>query len=533
MIAGRELTLDNIVAVARSAWNVQLSQEIELQRALHASVELKEELIARGDAIYGVTTGFGDSSDRQVSHDRVVGLQHALIDMMGCGTGPYAPEDEARATTLIRANCLARGHSGVRREVIERLLGLLNAGAAPAIREQGSVGASGDLVPLSYVAAALRGKRNVFHRGKLRPARDLLAELGVEPLDLEAKEALSLLNGTAFMAGITALAAYDAQTIALTADLCTALCTEVLHGLEGPFAPFLHDVAKPHRGQVRSAKNIRAFLSGSAMTRSESMSQSPSSAQGVVRLPARVQDSYSIRCAPHFIGALWDTLDWVEQWLVIEINSTTDNPLFDVETGTVANGGNFAGSHVGLAADALRTAVASVADLIDRQMALIVDEKFSNGLPANLAAPVPDGHPQAGIRHALKGLQIACSSLVADAQQLCMPATAFSRSTECHNQDKVSMATIAARRTRDVVRLTENVLACHLVALCQAAELRGRNRLGQTRSAVEAIRQVSAPLQDDRELEFDLEAVVHLIRARRLVSDHAPAASGEHQGEAK
>jgi len=515
-VVGHDLAISDLVSVARDSTPVLLGEDPGLRQQLEESRALKEWLIAQGQPIYGVTTGFGDSANRQVGGAKAKDLQKNLVRMMGCGTGAYAPEDEARATTLIRANCLARGHSAVRPVVIERLLDLLNAHITPAIRERGSVGASGDLVPLSYVAAALQGTRQVFYQGELRPSAGVLAENGIEPLELESKEALALLNGTAYMAAIASLAAHDAASLALAADVCTALTVEVIEGLRGPFAPFVHDVAKPHPGQIRSAANIRFLLEGSKLAREENGPGSVDVEAAVRVLPRHVQDRYSVRCAPHFVGGLWDTLEWVTAWISREINSSTDNPLFDVSSGQVHNGGNFAGSHIGLAADALRTAVASIADLCDRQMALIVDEKFSQGLPSNLVFPLEPEHPEAGVRHGFKGLQIACSSLVAEALHLCAPVTTHSRSTECHNQDKVSMATIAARRTRDVVRLTEEVLACHLLALCQAADLRGAELLGMTRLVYERVREVSPPVTSDRELEDDVSAVAQLIRSRQL-----------------
>ena len=524
-IDGENLTIRDLVRVARDGVPALLTGDGSCLRALEASRALKERLIEQGHAVYGVTTGFGDSANRQVGAAKTKELQKSLIRMMGCGTGSHAPEDEARATTLIRANCLARGHSAVRPLVIERLLDLVNLGITPAIRERGSVGASGDLVPLSYVAAALQGTRHVLMDGELRPSREALDEVGLEPLELESKEALALLNGTAYMASIAGLAAYDAASLALAADVCTALTVEAIEGLQGSFSPFVHDVAKPHPGQVRSARNIRALLAGTRLARSERTdatarrledSADVAEQTGVRVLGRHVQDRYSVRCAPHFIGGLWDTLEWVSAWLEREINSSTDNPLFDTSSGQVHNGGNFAGSHVGLASDALRTAVASVADLCDRQLALIIDEKFSHGLPSNLVFPLAADHPEAGVRHGFKGLQIACSALVAEALHLCAPVTIHSRSTACHNQDKVSMATIAARRTRDVVRLTEEVLACHLLALCQAAEMRGVERLGMTRVVFERVREVSAAVTHDRELEGDIAAVAQLIRSREL-----------------
>jgi histidine ammonia-lyase/phenylalanine ammonia-lyase len=519
LIDGRSLTLETVERAARHRLTVELASDRHTTSRLRASLHLKERLVAEGIPIYGVTTGFGDSAHRQISPGKAQQLQRTLVRMLGCGVGPFAPVDEARATVLIRANCLARGLSGVRPAVIARLLDLVNHDLVPAIPEQGSVGASGDLVPLSYLAAVLQGERQVFHRGVRRPAAEALAEVGLEPMTLSSKEGLALVNGTSFMSGIAALAARDARRLAATADACTALAAEVLGGLEEPFGPFVHDVAKPHPGQVHSARNVRRMLEGSGLVRRYDRlvaEEGHLDGRGFRELHRRVQDRYSLRCAPHFVGALWDTLDWVERWLAVEINSSNDNPLFDAGAHRVVNGGNFAGSHVGLAMDALRTAVASVADLLDRQLALLVDEKFSGGLPPNLAPPVVAGHPDEGLRHGFKGMQIAGSALAAEALNLCTPVTVFSRSTECHNQDKVSMGTIAARRTREVVRLAERVAAIHLLALCQAADLRGPGQLGRTRRVYDAVRAVSGPLESDREMDGDLEGVVAQLRSGAL-----------------
>jgi phenylalanine ammonia-lyase len=510
-IDGGSLTLEALELVARKGRPVALSHDAGV--AAYASRALRDRLVDEAIPIYGVTTGFGDSAHRQISPAKARALQKSLVRMLGCGTGPLAPKDEVRATLLVRANCLARSHSGVRPLLIERLLDLLNHGIVPAIPELGSVGASGDLVPLSYVAAVLQGERDVVIDGTRRSARSALTAAGLEPVELEPKEGLALVNGTSFMTGIAALAARDARVIADAADLCTAMAVEALGGLEEPFSAFVHE-AKPHPGQMRSAENIRGHLEGSALVRRFDglvKDAGPMEDKGYRELHRRVQDRYSVRCAPQFIGALRDTLEWTERWLTVEMNSSNDNPLFDEASGRAVNGGNFSGGHVGMAMDALRTAVASVADLMDRQLAQVVDEKFS-GLPANLSPHVPAGHDDEGLRHGFKGMQIAASALTAEALSLCMPVTAFSRSTESNNQDKVSMATIAARRTRDAIRLTERVMAIHLLALCQAADLRGRDLLGRTRSAYDRVRSVSPPLESDRELDKDIESVVALIR---------------------
>jgi histidine ammonia-lyase/phenylalanine ammonia-lyase len=513
-IDGQRLSLDQIGAVARGDARVVLSSDPGVRRALDASRGVALEHIARGEPIYGVTTGFGDSAHRQIGSEQTRMLQSRLVECLGQGTGRTTPVDTARAVVLLRANSLARGHSAVRPELVERLLELLNRGITPLIPEEGSVGASGDLVPLSYVAAVVTGARAVDHRGRERATADALGDEGLDALELEAKEGLALVNGTAFMTAFAALAAIDARRIAIVSDVCTAMTVEVLCGITGPFDAFLHDVAKPHAGQIASAATIRALLAGSRLAQSyEDVVGELGNGNGAYReLVQKVQDRYSVRCAPHFTGVLRDTLDWVERWLDVEINSTNDNPLFDAASGRVHSGGNFAGGHVALAMDSLKTAVASVGDLMDRQLELVVDEKFNNGLTPNLIPRVAADDPEAGLNHGFKAMQLACSSLTAEALSACMPLTVFSRSTECHNQDKVSMGATAARRARDVVALVEKVAAIHLIALCQAADLRGADRLGATRRTYDIVRSHVAPLDVDRSMADDIARVVELIR---------------------
>jgi histidine ammonia-lyase/phenylalanine ammonia-lyase len=524
VLDGSRLTIEDVVAVARLSAPVVLSTEGGVRQRIERARAARDEAMARGVPIYGVTTGFGDSVHRQIAPARAAELQAHLVRNLGCGTGRFAAPDVARATVLIRTNSLARGHSGVRVALIEGLLDLLTAGVTPLIPEEGSVGASGDLVPLSYVAAALTGTRDVLFRDEVVPAPDALRAAGLTPLVLEPKEALGLVNGTAFMTAFAVLAAADARRIAAAADACTAMATEVLTGITGPFAPFVHEVAKPHPGQIRSAQNVRTMLGGSQLARSyeEVVDEVGVIDTGTFReTAAPIQDKYSLRCAPQFVGVLWDTLDWVERWLSVELNSTNDNPLFDAEGGAVFSGGNFSGGHVALAMDALRTAVASVADLLDRQLELVVDEKFNRGLTPNLIAALPAGHPEEGLNHGFKGMQLACSSLTADALSRCMPTTVFSRSTECHNQDKVSMGATAARHTRDVVALTEKVVAIHLLALCQAADLRGAGGLGNTRALHATIRERVPFVATDREMGPDVATVLGLLRGGELVDGYS------------
>lgn len=518
-IDGESLTLEDVMAVARDEARAQLSEAPSVRERIEEGWRLNHDLMREGVPIYGVTTGVGDSVGHQIAHDRAALMQKYLIRLNGCGTGPTLPVDYARAVVLVRANCLAKGYSAVRPILVERLLDLLNHDYVPVIPEQGSVGASGDLIPGSYAGAALMGERKVTHAGKVMPAARAWKALGKEPLELDAKEGLALVNGTHLMAGIAALAVLDAERVARVADVCTAMLCEALTGIVSAFHPFI-DAVKPHAGSRRSAAFIRALLETSQLVRPydqtiEELGQIGT--QGYRELPIKIQDNYSLRCAPQCIGALYDTLDWARQWITIEINSANDNPLYNLENRQVYSGGNFAGFHVALAMDTLKTAVASVADLLDRQFALMVDEKFNNGLTPNLIARLPDDHPERGIFHGFKTMQLAISALTAEALHTCMPMTAFSRSTECHNQDKVSMGSIAARQARDVIEIAERCCAIHLLAACQAADLRGADQLGRTRVIYERIRAVSPFVERDRELEPDIYAVAEMIHSGALL----------------
>ncbi|HEY9288450.1 MAG TPA: aromatic amino acid ammonia-lyase [Candidatus Dormibacteraeota bacterium] len=504
---GRSLTLEGLEAIARKRAPAELSDDVGDRT--QATYELNRRLIGAGTTVYGVTTGVGDSVGRKVAVEDVNILQESLIRLNGCGTGPELPEAEARAVVVARANCLARGHSAVRAIIPERMLEMLNRGYAPVIPENGSIGASGDLVPSSYIGAVLMGEREVMSNGRRLPAAQIWSEANQEPLRLHAKEGLAILNGTCFMTGIAALTVLDAERLAAVADVCTALTCEGLTGINGPFDPFIHDV-KPHPGQARSAERIRALLAGSRLV---------TAYDDAVRSGRRVQDSYSLRCAPQCIGALYDTVDWARSWVQRELNSANDNPLYDAEAGRVHSGGNFSGFHIALAMDSLKMAVASVADLVDRQFELLVDEKYSGGLPANLSPELRPTDPLFGTQHGFKSFQIALSSLAAEALGRCMPMSAFSRSTEAHNQDKVSNGASAARSARDVIELTQRCLAMHLIGACQAADLRDAGKLGRgTRLVYERIRAVSAFVERDRPLQPDIEAVSGLIRSDELLS---------------
>jgi histidine ammonia-lyase/phenylalanine ammonia-lyase len=513
---GGSLTIHDALDVSRRGRTVRLAADAA--DAVRACRELKCALIKDEIPIYGVTTGLGDSAHRQVSSAKTGRLQQNLLRFLGCGTGQITPREVVRVAMLLRANCLAKGNSGVRVEVVERLLDLLNQDVTPLVPERGSCGASGDLIPLSYVARALVGEAQVAVNGDQREAADVLAERGLEPLVLEAKEGLALTNGTSYMSAFACLAVGASRELADVADLLTAMASEALLGNRGHFNAFLFDQAKPHPGMVESAGNIRALLGDSQLALDgDGVVSTGLNGSDFVELERHVQDKYSIRCAPHVTGVLRDVLSWVEQWVTTEINSSDDNPLFNVEGHRAESGGNFYGGHMGQAMDSLKVALANVCDLLDRQLELVVDEKFNNGLTPNLIPRFEADHPEAGLHHGFKGMQLCCSAMTAEAMKLCNPATIHSRSTEAHNQDKVSMGAIAARDARSIVELAENVAAIHLIACCQALELRGVEKASpRTQEAYRLVRERVAFLDGDRYLDADIASTVGLIRSGRL-----------------
>jgi phenylalanine ammonia-lyase len=511
---GQSLTIGDVVGFARRGGTAALSPPAA--ERVDAARALRRGLVEGEIPIYGVTTGFGDSAHRQVAPARAPQLQRSVVLHLGAGTGPIASPEVTRATMLLRANCLAKGNSGVRIELIERLLFLLNNDALPQIPERGSCGASGDLIPLSYIASLIVGERvNVLLGDRVVGSREALAELGLEPLELEAKEGLGLVNGTSFMSAFASFAVHDAERLAFTSDLLTALASEALHGNRGHFNAFLFE-AKPHPGQIESARIIREILAESELALDSEEIFADQSLNGE---PFLVQDRYSIRCAPHVNGALRDTLEWLRRWVEIEINSSDDNPLFDVEGHRAQSGGNFYGSHIAQGMDALKVALANLCDLMDRQLELLVDEKFNAGLPPNLIPRFEPDDPEVGLHHGFKGMQLSCSAMTAEAMHLSAPASIHSRSTEAHNQDKVSMGAIAARDARSIVELAESIAAIHLIASCQALELRGIEKASSTARAVhELVRSRIDFLDRDRRLDFDIREAAELIRSGELAA---------------
>ncbi len=345
----------------------------------------------------------------------------------------------------------------------------------PLIPERGSCGASGDLVPLSYIGSAVVGEVDVLAEGEVRPAAEVLAELGLEPFELEAKEGLGLVNGTSFITAFSALAVADARDLADVSDLCTAMASEALLGNRGHFNAFLFE-AKAHPGMIESARVIRGLLEGSqlALDSEEIFAGEDLAGREYLELHRQVQDKYSIRCAPHVGGMLRDTLDWAARWVEIEMNSSDDNPLFDTDSGRVQSGGNFYGGHMGQAMDSLKVALANLCDLMDRQLELVVDEKFNAGLTPNL---IPSVRARASRGGPAPRLQGHAALLLGDDRRGAQALQPRDHPLALHRGPQpgqgVAWRTIAARDARSIVELAQNVAAIHLLAATQALDLRG------------------------------------------------------------
>ena len=476
-----------------------------------------EALVAEGAVVYGVTTGFGDLATTFVEPARSAELQEHLLMSHAAGVGEPFPREVVRAMLLLRANTLALGHSGCRPVVVDRLLAFLERGLHPVVPAQGSVGASGDLAPLAHLALPLIGRGQVELGGQVLPALLALREAGVEPLRLEAKEGLALLNGTQMMGAIGALLLADADRLVRTASVVAAMSVEALLGTDVAYAA-AYQLARPHPGQVAVAEELRHLLRESALQESHHASEH------------KVQDPYSLRCVPQVHGAVRDALDHLRRVLDIELNSATDNPLVfpgggvaEADTvatggGRVISGGNFHGEPIALALDFAKLALAELGSISERRTALLVDPRLNGGLPAFLV-------PSSGIDSGMMVYQYTAAALVSENKVLAHPATADSIPTSANQEDHVSMGSIAARHARQVLEHVERILAIELLVAAQALDLRlaalavdgdaPEPGIG-VREAHTLVRERVAHLDADREPAPDLAAALAIVKAGSL-----------------
>ncbi|MEI5716149.1 aromatic amino acid ammonia-lyase [Acinetobacter baumannii] len=493
-VGEQPLSIEDVVSVARSECQVALPETSEWRELIQKGADFLDQLLEEEGVIYGVTTGYGDSCLVEVPLHQVNELPLHLSRFHGCGLGENLDIITARAVVVTRLCSLARAYSGVSIVLLERLVWLLNENVIPVIPSEGSVGASGDLTPLSYIAGTLVGERDVYVDGNIVPVAQVYAEKGLQPLTLRPKEGLALMNGTAVMTAIACLNYKKAEQIALASTLITALNVLALEGNPSHFDEVLF-AQKPHPGQQQIAKQLRDWLNSEVQT----AHQSP-----------RLQDRYSLRCAPHIIGVFEDSKVWLRQFIENELNSSNDNPLIDPVGMRVLHGGHFYGGHIAQAMDSLKIMIANIADLMDRQIAQLVDHKMNHGLPRNLTGATAERLP---LNHGFKAVQIGVSAWTAEALKNTLAASIFSRSTECHNQDKVSMGTIAARDASRVITLTQQVIAALCCASVQAIHLKSlTTQLSPTLQAfMQWTLQSFAFIEEDRPLQTELQQIVNRL----------------------
>ena len=498
-IDGDTLTLEQVERVARDP-NVCVRPAEGTTPRMQRSRAVVERAVASGVPVYGVTTGFGRLADVPIAHDRLEALQLNLLRSHACGVGPPLEQAETRAIVLLRANVLAKGYSGVRPELVSLLLELLNRGVYPVIPEQGSVGASGDLAPLSHLALVLVGEGEAEFRGQVLPGAEALARAGLQPLRLQAKEGLALNNGTQVMTGIGALVLLGAERAVKAAEVVGAMTLEGLRGTPDAFHPALQRV-RPQPGQLRSAARLRELLADSEIRESHRFGD------------PRVQDAYAVRCMPQVHGAARNALGYIRSVLEIEANSVTDNPLIfpeEGEVGTILSGGNFHGQPVAQVLDLLAIALADVASISERRIERLVNPDLS-GLPAFLS-------PDPGLHSGFMLAQITAAALVSENKVLAHPASVDSVPTGANREDHVSMGTSAALKAKRVLRNTETVLGIELLCAAQALEFLKPLRPGVgVLRAYEQLRERVPALGEDRVLAPDIEIATTLIRAGALV----------------
>ena len=504
-LTGLDLSLEDVEGVARGAVEVRLAAPARARMA--ASRRTVEELVASGATVYGVTTGFGDLASHRIDASDAARLQQNLLVSHAVGVGPLHGRNTVRAMLLLRANALARGQSGCRPEIVDRLLDFLRLGIYPEVPEQGSVGASGDLAPLAHLALPIIGRGRAEVDGELIGGAEALRRRGLEPLALGAKEGLALLNGTQQMTAVGVLVLLHAERLLATATVAAAMSTEALLGTDVAFAD-AYQQARPHPGQVGVAAQLRALLADLELIRSHHAQ------------PHKVQDPYSIRCVPQVHGTVADALTYIRRVLEIEVNSATDNPLVfpdgaGVDStasatggGRVISGGNFHGEPVALAMDLMAIALAELGTISERRIAQLIDGR-SSGLPPFLV-------DEAGLNSGMMLYQYVAAALVSENKVHAHPASVDSIPTSANQEDHVSMGPIAARKAREVARNVERVVAFELLCAAQGLDFRAATGLAPGTGVAAAhrlIRSRVAHLRGDRDPQPDMAAALELVRS--------------------
>ena len=489
---GQTMTLTEIATVALGNAAVEVSPSARPR--ILASRKVIEDIVARDAVVYGVSTGFGKLSDVRIPRGELAQLQLNLVRSHACGIGNPLPEPEVRAMILLRANVLTLGLSGIRFEIIEMLCKMLNCRVCPVVPEKGSVGASGDLAPLAHLALSLIGEGEAFFQGERMESREAFRRAGLEPVELQAKEGLALLNGTQAMHAVGGLALLRAKRLSRVADVSGAMSLEALKGTPVAFDPRLQN-ARPHPGQKAVAKHLLSILEGSEIRQSH-LKEDP-----------RIQDAYSLRCMPQVHGAVRDALSHCENVLLIESGSATDNPLVFYENGDVISGGNFHGAPLALAFDYAAIALTDLMSISERRIERIINPDMNEGLPAFLAR-----HP--GMESGFMIAHVAAAALLNEAKVLGHPSSIDNVPTSGGKEDHVAMGMTGALKLRAIVDLGESLLAIELLAGAEALEHRHPLKAGVgVERAFATVRKIAPALTQDRSLSGDIARVAEAIRS--------------------
>ncbi|MCT8976765.1 histidine ammonia-lyase [Clostridium sp. CX1] len=491
-LTGNSLTIEDLINVAANGYRVCLTEEAK-ERVTKAR-EIVDNIVDNSKIVYGITTGFGKFSDVTISGEQCKTLQRNLIMSHSCGTGRSFPKEITRAIMLLRANNLSKGYSGIRLSTLETLIDMINKGVHPAIPEKGSLGASGDLAPLSHMVLPMIGEGEAEFEGVMMSGREAMEKAGISLVELVAKEGLALINGTQVMTAVGAISLYKSMNLLKLSDIAAAMTLEALRGIRTAFDPRVHQV-RPHKGQVDTAQNMLNLVEGSTFVTN----------QGEIR----TQDAYTLRCVPQVHGASKDAVNYVREKLEIEMNSVTDNPIV-FENGDVISGGNFHGQPVALSFDFLGIAVAEIANISERRLERLINYQL-NDLPPFL---VKNG----GLNSGFMITQYAAASLVSENKVLAHPASVDSIPSSANQEDHVSMGTIAARKSLDIVNNATRVVATELMAACQAIDFRDGLMLGKgTSEAYRIIRSKVSFIKEDKVMYKELDKCEELLMNDELL----------------
>lgn len=494
VLNGSDFLLEDLVDIARN--NVGIKISVNSESRINKARDLVDKWVKGGERIYGVTTGFGALSEVTISLQDTKKLQKKILFSHSAGIGNPLEEDVVRAMIALRVNDFCRGNSGLRLTTIKKLARILTAGIVPVVPEKGSVGASGDLVPMAHLALVLIGEGEAFVDGQKMTGAQALKEKAINPLELAAGEGLALINGTQLMIALGCLALHDALNLCKHADIAASMSLETLMGTRSAFDPRIH-AARPHTGQIKAAGNMLRITENSDIISSHHDC-------------SRVQDAYSLRCSPQVHGASWDAFDYVDKVVKVEMNSSTENPLIFPESEEFLSGGNFHGQPLALSCDFLSIAISELANISERRIERLVNPQLS-GLPAFL---VEDGGLNSGFMIA----QYVAAALVSENKVLAHPASVDSIPTSANKEDHVSMGAFAARKCRDIVANTEDVIAIELLCAAQGIDLFTNLKAGDgTMAAYEVIRSKVGYMKEDRILAEDIASVRELLRSGNIV----------------